>query len=248
MSRESWLEEKRREIVRLRGISTNAIVPSRRDFSQFIASRRSELALVPRLKRRDACTGAAWDRDLLAMATALDETEIAALAVCTATEHGGSADDLTAVSQAVSAPVLRDDLCLDEVQVFDSRLRGADAVRLPVAELSAVHIERLIDIGVSLHMTPVLDVNSERDLERVPLRVPQCVGVNCVGADGFADLPRVCAVAGRVPTHIVVVLLAEVRTLAAARSLRGHVDGIVAGDALLGAADLAEEVERFLRQ
>lgn len=247
MSRESWLEEKRHEAVRLRGVATNAIVPSNRDFSQFIGSRRGDLALVPRLKRR-GLTGVGWrDVDLLAMAVELDDTEIAALAVCTAAEHGGSLADLTAVSRAVSAPILRDDLCIDEAQVFDSRLRGADAVRLPVAELADDRLERLIDIAISLHMTPVLDVACERDLHRVPMRNPQCIGVNCVGADGFADLPQVCALAKQVPSHVVAVLLAEVRSLASGSSLRGHVDAIVAGDALLGNADLAADVERFLR-
>jgi len=247
MSRESWLEEKRHEAVRLRDVATNAVVPSNRDFSQFIGSRRGDLALVPRLKRR-GLTGAGWrDLDILAMARELDETEIAALAVCTAAEHGGSLADLTAVSRAVSAPVLRDDLCIDEMQVFDSRLRGADAVRLPVTELANDHLELLIDIAISLHMTPVLDVSCDRDLDRIPMRNPHCLGVNCVDAEGFADLPRVCALAQRVPSHVVVLLLAEVRSLVSGSSLRGHVDAIVVGDALFGTADLAGDVERFLR-
>lgn len=245
--REQWIAEKRREVAGLQDVATNVIVPSHRDFSQFIASQRRELALVPRLKRRDPQTGGEWlGADLVALARAFDETEVAAIAVCTAAMHGGIAGDLELVRAAASAPLLRDDLCLDELQLYDSRLRGADAVRIPLAELAASAVERLADIAVSMHMTPVLEVTSEEELRRAPLRAAHCVGLSCVGADGYGDLARACALAERVPASIAVVLLGELRTLAEARVVRGHVDAIIVGDALLGSPHPLAEIDRFL--
>ncbi len=249
MSREEWIREKRREATRLQGVATNAIVPSARDFAQFLASQRSDLALVPRLKRRDPLTGGSWPgADFAALAVGLDDTEIAALAVCTSEEHGCTGEDLETVRTAMTAPLLRDDLCFDEVQVFDSRIRGADAVRIPISELDSLDIERVSDISVSLHMTPVLEIADEADLEKAPMRAPHCVGINCVAADGFADLARVRILAGHIPRFIVVVLLAEVRSIAEGLTLRGDVDAVVVGDSILDAASPLDEVDRFFRR
>ncbi len=247
MNRENWIREKRRDLEDLQGIATNAIVPSRRDFSQFIASQRRDLALVARLKRCDPQTGGAWPHvDLGGLAQLLDDTDIAAFAVHTDGLHGMAAGDLDAIGTTVSAPVLRDDLCLDETQVYDSRLRGADALRIPMAELVDDEVEKLCDIAVSLHMTPVLEVGDEDSLGRVPVRAPNCIGLSCSALDGFVDLVRVRSLAARVPRHIVVVVLAEVRNVDEALDLRGVVDGVVVGDVLLNAGQPEVEVARFL--
>jgi indole-3-glycerol phosphate synthase len=245
--RREWLQEKRQEVRRLGDVATNAIVPSRRDFTQFIASQRADLALVPRLKRRDPRTGGAWPAiDVVALARALDDTDVAALAVATAVLHGASASDLETVRAAVGAPLLRDDLCIDEAQLYDSRLRGADAVRIPVADLTAGELDRLCDIAVSLHITPVLEIGGRDDLEAAPVRAPHCIGLDCPSRDGFADIDATRALATLVPAHFVVIALAEPRSLDEALRLRGHVDAVVVGDALLAAVRPAAEIARFL--
>lgn len=247
MTRRDWIEEKLREVDRLGRVATNLVVPSRRDFTQFIGVGRGDLALVPRLKRCDPQTGGEWPgKDLAALARVLDETEVAALAICTAAVHGAAVEDLAAVRVVASAPLLRDDLCMDPAQVYESRLLGADAVRIPMAELDAEAVENLIGIAQSVHMTPVLELIGPNDLARVPLRGVHCVGLAATGVGGRADLPAIRATADRVPRNVSVILLSEVADLAAAASLRGLVDAVVVGDALLSSPDPLAEIERFV--
>ncbi len=247
MTRDLWIREKLEEAEKLQGIATNAIVPSGRDFTQFLASQRTDVALVARLKRVDPSTGGEWrDADLVSLAELLDDTELAALAVSTAAVHGMSPQDLDSVRAVSTAPLMRDDLCVDEVQLYDSRLRGADAVRIPVTELVDELVESLCDVAVSLHMTPVLDIADRAELERAPVRAPHCVGLRCTEPDGFIDVERTRALAALVPRHIVVVSLSEPRDLAEASRLRGSVDGAFVGDVLLRASEPEREIERFL--
>ncbi len=247
MDRERWLEEKRQEAHDLGDLATASLVPSRRDFTQFIASQRRELALVPRLMRRDPVSGVTWpERDLVALARILDDTEVAALAVATASFHGCEGGDLRAISDAVSAPVLRDDLCIEQRQIFDSRLRGADAVCIPLAELEGGEVETLADIAISVHMTPVLEVNAAADLDKLRPRVPCAVGLRCSGADGYADLAAARRLAAMVEPPVVVILLAEPRHAAELEDMRGHVDGVVAGAAILAASDVEAAVGAIL--
>jgi len=247
-SRAKWLQEKKSEAQQLGDLATKDIVPSRSDFSQFIGSQRTDLALVPRLKRADPFTGSDWpDADLVALARLFDDTDVGALAVCTSNLHRGAADDINAIRAAASAPLLRDDLCLDDAQVYDARLRGADAVRIPLAELEPTAVSRLSDIALSLHMTAVFDAACAADLDRAPMQAPNVIGLNCSGADGFVDIEAVARLADEAPRHLVVVVLAEIRSFEDADALRGVVDGLVVGDLLLAAANPLEVVERILQ-
>jgi len=238
MTRHAWLQEKRTQVSSLGEVATHDIVPSRRDFAQFIASQRTELGVVARLKRADPLTRGYWpDRDLEALAGELDETDVGALAVCPAAHHGGAIADLDAITRAVTAPVLCDDLFVDEAQIYLGRRAGADAVRIPITDLDAASIERLADIAVSLHMTPLLEVGDESDIEAAPMQAPNVIGLDCAGEDGFVDVERTVCLAGKVARHVVVVALAEIRSVADARRLTGHVDAVVVGDLLLDSAE-----------
>src|SRR5262245_3967403 len=161
MSRAAWLAEKQAEIATLADLPLTNIVPSRRDFTQFVATQKQGIALVPRLQRANPETGSAWpDLDLTAFARACDDAEAGALAVRTAARFGTSVADLDAVVVAVSAPVLRDDLCLHRQQVYHARLHGADAVVLPAAELDAAALRELAAAASSMHMASVVEVDT----------------------------------------------------------------------------------------
>jgi indole-3-glycerol phosphate synthase len=248
MTRQTWLAEKQAEAAALAAIATAEIVPSRRDFLQFVDTQKQSVALVPRLARANPDTGGAWPAlDLLAFARACDEADTAALAVRTATLHGGTIDDLAAVAAAVTAPVLRDDLCVDRTQVYHARLHGADAVLVPAADLPDARLAELAATARSMHMATVLEV---ADAARVAaaLAVPgACVGVACRGADGFADLAAAARLAGAVGKGRTVLLLSEVRALDDLAALRGLIDAAVVGDALLGAPDPAAAINAFTR-
>jgi indole-3-glycerol phosphate synthase len=247
MQRAALVAEKRQEIQRLTGMSLKEVVPSRRDFTQFLATRRKEIALVPRLKRADPWTGAAWPSlDVLARARAYDDTGAAAIAVATAACCGGSLSDLRVVAAAVTAPVLRDDLCLDRRQLYDARLHGADAVVLPARELADAEVVTLAGIARSMHMAPVIEIFAAPELETAAALRGACLGLRCPARDGFVDPVTAKALAERIPPSCIVLLLDEVRELAELRHFTGLIDAAVVGDALLSSECAAAEIEAFL--
>src|SRR5262245_46547503 len=182
MSRAAWLAEKEAELATLADLSLTEIVPSRRDFTQFVATQKHGLALVPRVQRANPDTGRAWPRlDVAAFASACDETEAAALAVRTAAVYGARLGDLDAVVAAVSAPVLREDLCLDRQQIYQARLHGADAVLLPAATLTAAALRELVATASSMHMASVVEVATASDLTAALDLSTACLGLSCSG-------------------------------------------------------------------
>jgi indole-3-glycerol phosphate synthase len=246
MSRDRWLAEKRAEIAALAGLATADIVPSRRDFLQFVDTQKQSIALVPRVARVNPETGAAWPGlDAPAFARACDDADTAALAVRTAALHGGTISDLKEIAAAVTAPLLRDDLCLDRVQLYQARLYGADAVLLPAGDLELDTLVELAAIARSLHMAAVIEVSDEHGLAAARAVPTACVGLWCLGQDGFADLARAAALADHVGQRSTVVLLSDVRALADLLPLRGRIDAAVVGDALLAARDPGAAIDAF---
>jgi hypothetical protein len=129
MAHPRLIAEKNAEIDVLSGLNLTEVTPSRRDFAMFVATQKSGITLIPRLKRADPDTDQAWPGlDLVSLARQLDDTEVGALAVATAGYYGTSIGDLPAVAEAVTAPILRDDLCFHRLQIFQARLHAADAV------------------------------------------------------------------------------------------------------------------------
>src|SRR5438128_235565 len=98
---------KQAQIRQLTGERLSEVIPSIRNFAQYVTTHRQELVLIAALKRADPQTGRSWNgRDLLALAQECDDAEVGAVAVYTEpTVFGTSLDDLKVVSAAVSAPV-----------------------------------------------------------------------------------------------------------------------------------------------
>ena len=120
------------------GVPLLDVTPSIRSFAQAIDRQRQTLERVPLLQGSRA--------DLVQVARALDEAEVAALAI-TAGENFGEA------ARTVSVPVLRADEIREEFRVYESRAAGADAVLLRASAVPRELLTRLAQAASSTHMT-----------------------------------------------------------------------------------------------
>ncbi|HIK27195.1 MAG: indole-3-glycerol phosphate synthase TrpC [Oscillatoriaceae bacterium SKW80] len=89
----------------------------------------------------------------------------------------GSFKYLTEIRQAVDLPLLCKDFIIYPYQIYLARLHGADAVLLIAAILSDKDIEYFVKIVKSLGMTPLVEVHTLNELDRV-LAIE---GINIVG-------------------------------------------------------------------
>jgi len=233
VDRRRWIRAKQAEIAALRAPALSEVTPSRRDFHLYVSTQRRELAVIARVQCSEPETGSVWTTiDPVAYAVACDEAEVAALAVATDEQRGGTIELLDTVADVTSAPVLRDDLTLDPGQIYDARLRGADAVVLPAGELTVGKLAELADVAVSLHVAAVVEVQSARDLAKTRELGRVVVGLR-------ADLRRTLELADQVPADQTVIALQEPPGIEAIRRLRGHVDAVVVGPLLLDSSDVA---------
>ncbi len=232
----------------LEGLRLSEVTPSRRDLFQFLGSGRAEVAVIGGIHRRDPYSGREWSEiDVAALAGAMDDVEVAAIAVATDPSFGGSLDDLQVAARSSSAPVLRDDFLHRPALLYQSRLYGADAAVLPVAWLSDDELDEMLGIASSLHMTAIVGVLGTEDLPRALNRDRWPIGVWGLTGAGVLDLPLLGAVAAGVPPRRPIICLGDVRSAEDWHRLAGLVDAAVVAAPLLEADNLEAALAK-LRQ
>ena len=90
----------------------------------------------------------------------------------------GSIDYLKAVKRTTSLPILRKDFIIDEYQIYESKLIGADCILLIASILSDIQIEEFVKIAKKLKLDYLIEIHDEKELKRVELYKDALIGVN----------------------------------------------------------------------
>jgi indole-3-glycerol phosphate synthase len=80
------------------------------------------------------------------------------------TFFGGSLTDLSAARRLVDIPLLRKDFIIDEYQVYQARIMGADAILLIAAALTEEECLSLAKTAHELNLEVLLEIHSEAEL------------------------------------------------------------------------------------
>ena len=256
---ERIVETKRREIALLarRAGELEAEARSRprpRDFRRALA-RPGEVGLIAEVKRRSPGAGAIRpDLDPAVLGAAYQAGGACALSVLTDREYfHGSLEDLKRARAAVDLPVLRKDFLLSDVQLYEARAAGADAVLLIASILDDGQLRRLRTLAEALGMAALVEVHDAREMARALASGATLVGVNNRDLRDFTTrLGTTYEVMGAVGDGIVLVSESGIRTRSDVESLgmRG-VDAILVGTTLLrapGPGDKARELAGVTRR
>ena len=90
----------------------------------------------------------------------------------------GSVEYLKEVKKITSLPILRKDFMIDEYQIYESKLIGADCILLIASILTDQEIEDFINIAKKLELDYLIEVHDENELKRVEHIEDALIGVN----------------------------------------------------------------------
>jgi indole-3-glycerol phosphate synthase len=164
------------------------------------ASTSSKCKRRAEVKRSSPSRGALADiADPAALAADYAAGGAATISVLTEQRRfGGTLDDLRAVCQAVTIPVLRKDFIVSSYQLWEARAAGADIALLIVAALTDNELGGLIDRARSIGLTPLVEVHTAEEIARAAEAGADLIGVNArnlktleVDRDTFARLAPV---------------------------------------------------------
>ena len=226
------------ELLRARALDA----PPTRGFEAALRRERDVLGVIAEIKRRSPSKGdLAPDLDPAATAKAYEAGGARCVSVLTDSIYfGGSIDDLHAARDAVSIPVLRKDFTVDEVQVFETRALGADAILLIAAALpDDAHLTDLHALAVELGLSVVVETHDDDELARALRCGARIVGVNARDLGTFAeDLGVGEQLVARIPAEVVAVAESAIRSPADAQRMgMAGFDAVLVGEMLVRTGD-----------
>jgi indole-3-glycerol phosphate synthase len=159
---------KRRSVEQLERDARSA--PATRPFAAAVSRRNHEHPnLIAEVKKASPSAGVIVpDYDPTGIARLYEMHGAAAISVLTdSTYFQGTMADLQTVKAAVRLPVLRKDFIIDEYQILEARVGGADAILLIAEAIGISRIAELFDLARAVELATLIEVHSSANLDRV---------------------------------------------------------------------------------
>jgi len=201
------------------------------------------IGVIAEFKRRSPSAGSfGEDPRLETILPAYEQGGAVAASILTEEANfAGSLDDLRRARELSRLPLLRKDFIVDEYQLEEAVLAGADAALLIVAALDDEQLEHLQARAVELGLDALVEVHDEGELRRALAAGAQLVGINNRDLRDFTvDVQRTARLMGQVPDGVLVVSESGIESPAQLSELAGAgVHGVLVGARLMRAADPA---------
>lgn len=161
---------------------------------------------------------------------------------CLTEEHyfQGSSEYFKAIRQAICLPMIRKDFIIDEYQIYEARLMGADAILLIAAVLDDEKLKRFGDTARSLGLDILAETHDESELERVLALDFDIIGINNRNLKTFeVTLETTARLAGMIPEGKVIVSESGIRDNADMKTVRSYgADAVLIGETLMRSGNI----------
>ncbi len=233
-----------------------ADAPPVRGFAAAIQDRvaHKQAAVIAEIKKASPSKGLIReDFDPAWIARRYAEGGAACLSVLTDREFfQGAPEFLHEAREASGLPVLRKDFMLDEYQINEARVMGADCVLLIVAALEDAQMDDLADAALAVGMDVLVEVHDAQELERAlaldldPERV--LLGINNRNLRTFeTSLQTTLDLLPLIPDGRLVVTESGIRDAEDVAAMRAaNVHAFLVGESLMRAADPGAALEALI--
>ncbi len=162
----------------------------------------------------------------------------------------GSLDYLAAVKQQVALPALNKEFMVADVQFYEARAYGADAVLLIVAGLEKRQLVDFAALAKELSLDVLVETHHERELDIVLEWLPdvRMIGINNRDLKTFStDLGVTFRLAKRIPRDKLIVSESGIHKRDdVVRLVEAGVHALLIGESLIRALDVGEKIRELL--
>ena len=162
----------------------------------------------------------------------------------------GSLDYLREIKESVPMPALNKEFMVEEVQFYEARAYGADAVLLIVAALERQQLIDFYALARGLGLDVLIETHHERELDRVLERIPDArlIGINNRDLKTFTtDLGVTLRLAKRIPADKLIISESGIHTRAdVERLVEAGIHAMLVGESLIRAEDTAAKIRELM--
>jgi len=216
-----------------------ALAEQRRDFRDFAAAiqRSDRVRIIAETKKASPSAGVIEaNYDPVESAKNFESDKADAISVLTEQNYfGGKPEHLTAVRQAIARPVLRKDFIVDEAQVLESVVIGADALLLIVAALKPNQLSALHHLAITHKLSVLVEVHTRDEIGKAIDSAAKIIGINNRNlATLEVDLATTEKLLPEIPKGITIVSESGIRTVADLKRMAAYpIDALLVGEGLM---------------
>ncbi|MDD3905989.1 MAG: indole-3-glycerol phosphate synthase TrpC [Candidatus Omnitrophica bacterium] len=161
----------------------------------------------------------------------------------------GKLEYIKKIKDSISLPILRKDFIIDEYQIYESVVAGADAILLIADLLSTGEMKAFYDLAVSLGLDVLMETHTEEDVDKALATGGSIIGINNRDLHNFkVDLGVTQKLIRMIPPNKIKVSESGIRTYEDVMFLKSiGVNAVLMGEAFMEAGDIAAKMREVMR-
>lgn len=162
---------------------------------------------------------------------------------------GGSLKDIRTARPLVNIPILRKDFIIDEYQLYQAKMVGADAVLLIAAALDTEKCHALAEKAHELGLEVLLEIHTAEELPFINKEIDM-VGINNRNLGTFfTDVENSFRLAGQLPRNTVLVSESGISDPQTVKRLRNAgFRGFLIGETFMKTGQPGKKLEEFINE
>ena len=236
-----------RKKERARKFELNGLHPTR-DFEQSLKA--DGISLIAEVKRCSPSKGAIRkNADPGHLARIYEKNGAAAISVLTDERFFCGKDEfVNMVKVKTKLPVLRKEFILDEYQIYESRMLGADAILLIASILNRTQLSSFLTLAHELDLACLVEAHSETDVEKALRAGARIIGINNRDLETLkVDITTSLRLRKRIPPGIVTVGESGIGTREDMKKMeKAGFEAVLVGESVMSAPDIALKIKELL--
>lgn len=240
---------KDKETISLKEIKTLAEAMPKGDFPFEKALKKPEISLICEIKKASPSKGVI-DPDFDYLKIAKEYEAGGADAVSCLTEPKwflGSNEIFVNTRKTIALPMLRKDFVVDEYQIYQAKLLGANCILLIVSLLNKETLEKYINLAASLGLSALVETHDEEEIKTALSAGAKILGVNNRNLKDFSvDLNNAKRLRELIPENVIYVAESGIASLSDAMMLKeAGADALLIGEFLMRSDDKALLIKKI---
>jgi len=215
-------------------------------------SRKGHINLIAEIKKSSPSKGVIrHDFKPLKIALTYQAAGAGALSVLTDERFfDGSLTYLKMLKKRVTIPILRKDFIIDEYQIYESAVSGADAILLIAHILTQEELTRYYNIAKDLGMDVMVEVHNEEEVQKALASPATIIGINNRDLTDFnVDISVTQRLRHFIPESRIIVSESGIETYEQVMFLKSlGVNAVLIGETFMRAKNIGEKVRELMRE
>ncbi|MHB1376334.1 MAG: indole-3-glycerol phosphate synthase TrpC [Candidatus Humimicrobiaceae bacterium] len=211
------------------------------------ALKQEDISFICEVKKASPSKGIITnDFPYIKIAKEYEKAGAAAISVLTEPDFFmGSINYLKEIKQNITIPILQKDFIIDEYQIYEASMAGADAILLICTILSITKVKKFIKIADSLGLSCLVEAHDEQEVKKAVEAGARVIGVNNRNLKTFeVDINNSIHLRRLVPENIIFVSESGIQTRDDINALRViGTDAVLIGETFMRSKNIKAELD-----